>query len=348
VDLPVLMQERLDGALPDRRMFLDYCHLTSAGIRLLTEAVAEAALRLLGADGVVDLKSAVGELGPSPEVDADAHFMAAVHCTRWGQSGELLAWHCAEALRLSSGIAEKMKSYLEAFQRSGPPWLGRGFSGLAGPRGSPAYRYFCEISPFVDKDLHEQALVEAIGSTLGAVEPPQSEDGRLEIDLLSRDHFAANSLNSVKYATLQKAFVEFYEPISRFVVFLNDRVRFRCELTYRTAAAEAERDIAVWLNRVEVGVFPASVNWASVELDDLALVSGRNELAIIWPPPRDVAQARLRQSKAEIRRNVLPNPLVDFGHLYRLRLAIASADDATPRKAETPIPSLPSTIPTAG
>ena len=278
-------------------------------------------------------------------MDADAHFMAAVHCARWGQSAELLTWHCAEALRLSPGIIAKMKVYLDAFQRSSPPWLDRGFPGLAGPRGSPTYRYFCEIGPFVDRDVHEAALVEVIGSALGAVEPPPSEDRQLEINLLSRDHFTANSLNSVKYAMLQKAFVEFYEPISRFVIFLNDRVRFRCELTYRTVATEGERDIVVWLNRVEVGVFPASVNWVSVKLDDLALMSGRNELAIIWPPPKNVAQAHLRQSKAETRHNVLPNPLVDFGHLYRLRLAIVSTDDATPERVRHQIPSVPSTIP---
>ncbi len=330
VDLPMLMRERLDGALPDRRMFLDYCHLTAAGIRLLTEAVAATALPLLGADGVVDLEGAVGELGPSPEVEADAHFMAAVHCARWGQSGELLSWHCAEALRLSPAITEKMKVYLDAFRRSSPPWLDRGFAALAGPRGSPTYRYFCEISPFVDEDLREKAVIDAIGSTLGVGKPVLSKDRGLEINLLSRDHFATDSLNSVKYGLRQKAFLEAYEPTSRFVIHLNDRLRCRCELTYRTPTAETAQTIAVWLNRVQVGAFPATMNWASVNFDNLALVSGRNELAIIWPPPKDVAQLRLRQSKAEIRRNVLPNPLVDFGQLYQLRLAIVSTDDATP------------------
>ena len=48
-------------------MFLDYCRLTSAGIRGFTEAVAAVALPLLGADPAVDLKSEVAELGPSPE-----------------------------------------------------------------------------------------------------------------------------------------------------------------------------------------------------------------------------------------------------------------------------------------
>ncbi len=99
VDLPRLMRERLGGELPDRRMFLDYCHLTSAGIRLLTEAVAATALRLFGITATVDLRSALERLGPPPDVDADAHFMAAVHCSRWHQSAELLEYHCAEAAR---------------------------------------------------------------------------------------------------------------------------------------------------------------------------------------------------------------------------------------------------------
>ena len=143
----------------------------------------------------------------------------------------------------------------------------------------------------------------------------------------------------MNFALRQKAFVEVYEPISRFLLFLNNRHRFQCELTYRTPAAAAEQEVAVRLNRVEVGVFPASVKWASVKIADLDLVDGRNELAIIWPPLKDVGQAHLRQSGQEIRRNTPPNPLADFGDVHRLRLTIVSGDHPTKQKTEDTMPA---------
>jgi hypothetical protein len=332
VDLPQLMRERLDGQLPDRRMFLDYCHLTSAGIRLLTEAVAGVALQLFGVDARVDLGSALEELGPPAEIDADAHFMAAVHCARWHQSTELLEYHCAEAARLSSRFAEKANGYLDSFRRPGPPWLGRHFPALIGPRRSPTYRYFCEIDPFAEKEVQDEILVAAIDKTFRQLAlPKQYIGGRLrsglapgdaEINLLSPDHFVVNHLNSVSYSLQRKSFVEAYEPVSRFVVPLNERTEFRLKMTYRTLVAEAE--LTIHVNGVEAGAFPASQDWRSVELSHLVLNGGRNELAIAWPRGRGATKDRILHSVEQLRRGILPNPLVEFGQCHGLRLVKVS------------------------
>jgi hypothetical protein len=334
VDLPQLIRERLDGQLPDRRMFLDYCHLTSAGIRLLTEAVARIALRLFGVDARVDLRSALEELGPPPDIDADAHFMAAVHCARWQQSAELLWYHCAEAARLSSGIADKMNGYLDTFKRAGPPWLGRRFPAIIGHRRSPTYRYFCEIDPFAEKKVQDEILVAAIDKTMRELAlPNQHVNGRLrsalapgdaEIDLLSHDHFAVNHLNSVSHSLVRKSFFEAYEPVSRFVVPLKERIEFRLKMTYRTPAAEADHDLTIHLNGVEAGAFPASRDWRSVELSNLVLNGGRNELAITWPRGRGATKDVILHSVGQLRRGILPNPLVEFGHCHGLRLVKVS------------------------
>jgi hypothetical protein len=338
VDLPQLIRERLDGQLPDRRMFLDYCHLTSAGIRLLTEAVAGVALRLFGVDAIVDLRRALEKLGPPPDIDADAHFMAAVHCARWQQSAELLEHHCAEAARLSSGIAEKMNGYLDAFRRAGPPWLGRRFPALIGPRRSPTYRYFCEISPFADKEVRNEILVAAIEKTMRELAlPNQHVDGRLrsalapddtEIDLLLHNHFAANCLNSLSHSLQRKSFLEAYERVSRFVVPLNESTEFRLKMTYRTPAAEADHDVTIHVNGVDAGAVPASRDWRSVELGNFVLNGGRNEVAITWPRGPGATKDRIQHSVGQLRRGILPNPLVEFGHCYRLRLVKVSTGQA--------------------
>ena len=93
-------------------------------------------------------------LRASPETEADAHFMAAIHCARWCQSGDLIRFHCDEAARLCPGVVERMASYLDAFGQAGPPWLRQRFSRLIGAPRSPTYRYFSEVSPFAEETLH--------------------------------------------------------------------------------------------------------------------------------------------------------------------------------------------------
>lgn len=45
IDLPRVLGEWVNGAFPDRRLFMDYCHLTAEGLRVAMAAIAEALLR---------------------------------------------------------------------------------------------------------------------------------------------------------------------------------------------------------------------------------------------------------------------------------------------------------------
>ncbi|HEX5883166.1 MAG TPA: hypothetical protein VFY67_01340, partial [Pyrinomonadaceae bacterium] len=47
VDLPALLKQYLNGEIPDRRLFLDYCHLTTEGIQITMSAAASCVLRAL-------------------------------------------------------------------------------------------------------------------------------------------------------------------------------------------------------------------------------------------------------------------------------------------------------------
>ncbi len=227
-----------------------------------------------------------------------------------------------------------MNSYLDAFGRAGPPWLGRRFPALIGPRGSPTYRYFCEISPFADKELRDEILLAAIDKSMREFARPIRHADRgsgsdlapvaAEIDLLRHNHFAANRLNSVSHSLQRNAFFEAYEPVSRFVVALNESVEFRLEITYRTPTAEADHALTIQVNGVDAGAFPASRDWRSVDLGNLVLNSGSNELAITWPRARGATKDRIQHSVAQLLRGIPPNPLVEFGHCHRLRLVQGS------------------------
>lgn len=120
VDLPSVFAER--ETVPGRRFFLDYCHLTSEGIRTAMAAVAsEIAGRLAGREVERGAFERV-DVPVSGAAEATARFGAAVHgahrlLTLDGERPILEHW-CREALAASPGIADAMLDLVAA--RSSP------------------------------------------------------------------------------------------------------------------------------------------------------------------------------------------------------------------------------------
>jgi hypothetical protein len=124
VDLPRVLEE-LSGELPGRRAFLDYCHLTSWGIRAAMAAAAGPLLAAWGVSGA-DPEALRGHASaPEPRLEAEAHFAAAVHNAHWGQAYNVVRRLCDEALRQNPGIAEALRCYLDFLARRAPAWASR-------------------------------------------------------------------------------------------------------------------------------------------------------------------------------------------------------------------------------
>ncbi len=125
VDLPRCFAAWQDGQLPGRRLFLDYCHLTSEGIRVAMAATASEVAALLDAErphpSLESLAQAVPPL--PPHLEAAAHFGAAIHGAHWGQSFPIVSFHCHEAARRSPEMAQAMRVYLEIQARQAPTWM---------------------------------------------------------------------------------------------------------------------------------------------------------------------------------------------------------------------------------
>lgn len=127
VDLPAVFAEHTGSRLPDRRLFLDYCHLTVEGIRVAMAAVAAEVLRLSGMreagmiEGEPDWRrvlSSTPEPRLAPEVEATARLGAAIHGAHRlltaGAKRPILEHWCAAALDASPGIAETFRDLVEA------------------------------------------------------------------------------------------------------------------------------------------------------------------------------------------------------------------------------------------
>jgi len=122
VDLPAIFAQHTGSLLPDRRLFLDYCHLTVEGIRVAMAAVAAEVLRLSGLiEGEPGLRALLASTPApriSPEAEATARLGAAIHGAHRlltvGPKGPILEHWCAAALDASPGIAETFRDLADA------------------------------------------------------------------------------------------------------------------------------------------------------------------------------------------------------------------------------------------
>ncbi len=113
VDLPGLFADQGSPSLADRRLFLDYCHLSAEGIELAMAAVAEKILEHRGRE----LASvSLAPLGIEPAVEALARLGAAVHGAHrllavGDKRSDLEHW-CREALAADPTVAGAMRDLL--------------------------------------------------------------------------------------------------------------------------------------------------------------------------------------------------------------------------------------------
>jgi hypothetical protein len=136
VDLRPVFAAHTGSLLPGRRLFLDYCHLTSEGMRVALAAVAVEAARLAprpGGSGAragaawTDLLRGGGGPAVAPEAEATARIGAAVHGAHRLLATGRLAPHlepwCTEALALSPAAADTFVDLAEARAAAVPAGL---------------------------------------------------------------------------------------------------------------------------------------------------------------------------------------------------------------------------------
>jgi hypothetical protein len=131
VDLREVFAEHTGSALPGRRLFLDYCHLTRESIQVAMAAVTAEVLRLSGmTETDEDWRSLLARLPEptiTPEAEATARLGAAVHSAHRllsvGPKQEILEHWCRSALEASPGVKSAMLDLLEARSAPGPAVL---------------------------------------------------------------------------------------------------------------------------------------------------------------------------------------------------------------------------------
>ncbi|MBF0153813.1 MAG: hypothetical protein HQL64_08750 [Magnetococcales bacterium] len=97
IDLPECFDTWLDGELPGRRLFFDYCHLTVEGTAVAAAVMTATILERLDGHKADWRVLAAQAPKPAGTVISRAHLFAAMHNASWGQPAGLVRHHARKA-----------------------------------------------------------------------------------------------------------------------------------------------------------------------------------------------------------------------------------------------------------
>ncbi|MBF0272420.1 MAG: hypothetical protein HQL98_10190 [Magnetococcales bacterium] len=292
IDLPSRFATWLEGAIPGRRSFFDYCHLTAEGTAMVASALVVAIRERL--EGAQTDWHALMTRAPAPNqgIIRRAHLFAAMHNASWGQSRELVRHHAEQA----SG-------------QDGPVTLATFMADLACRRLPGA---LCDLFPEVLQaddlfatfrladmgprrhDLLAEELTRAFQKT-----DPQLPD-RIQQRLLQAHALDASPIDLLDpyyHITTwcqpegdwwkQSLHFKAYDRVSRFLLVIADPSRnIRLTITHRIPpASHPDGALAVQINQTRLPALPLHTAWTTTTLSIPAqlLVAGKNEITLHWP-----------------------------------------------------------------
>ncbi|HKQ04038.1 MAG TPA: hypothetical protein VJ464_02820 [Blastocatellia bacterium] len=305
VDLPLAFNEYLKGELPDRRLFVDHCHLTSDGIRLAMSATAARLLQRL--TGAAPHWSALADrrIAPPADVEAEAAFLAAVHNAHWWQSGDLVDHFCQRAVDHSPKVAQMITTFSELQTRRPPMLMSRSAEQFAKLGAGLIQFYTVQYSKHLLDEVFLNAIERAarrLGVDRGRLEKLQQQEhsvARKDNNLL--DYYycsAARQPRELMWAfavqglspllRMRSDYYKAYGQTSRFIFVGESDCPVGLRLTCRLPrGGRAEGDIAVEVNGTPLGELAVTRDWQSwqITVGEALVRDGLNEVVIHWPLP---------------------------------------------------------------
>ena len=343
VDLPEVFAEYSGGALPDRRLFTDYCHLTEEAIRVAMAATASAVLDKLRQQppGLESLLSAA----PSapPKVRAEAGFLAAVHNAHWWQPADIVKYHCATALEASPHVADIMRTFAELQADAAPASLSAAGERLAS-LGDQSARYLVNSRQVLDPILQE-CIAECLSDRGVDIRVPVRR--RLQkthsvasapCDLLNLYFLSAGGQpQEMVWVGGRPAGSELQSAPDYYKAFnIESRFAFVCEagavvelaITLRLPGTPGPNpNVRLTVNEVGVATICASDVWTThmVALPSGVVVDGMNHLSLRWPLPLRMDAGRRASATRENECGRRAALFAVFGEVHALIARMAAA-----------------------
>jgi hypothetical protein len=346
VDLPTRISESLAGALPDRNLFLDSCHMTIEGMRLAMACTAESLLPLLGKRKMGWRELNVHEFHMDRRVLAEAHFNAARMNARSGQSYEIVRFHFKKAIEHTPEVINLGVLFAGLCLRHMPYMMCRTFEELLSRRdvfpsisslaaGSPVRRVHFNL-------LEIQALKDAIAESI-----PEAGE---RIDRLLRDEHAVEiqevNLLSAPYCDIPFEHLGFewwegaiylraYEPQSLFHLICDRPDPIQLKLTCRLRCQPmGDETVSVVVNGCLIDSSKVSTRWTqhTCTIPAENLRGGVNSLVLAWPEPQESLEERVEKITMELERseplnrwNRLPDIYPVYGEVHAFSAAARNA-----------------------
>jgi hypothetical protein len=319
VDLREVFSGATGSPLPGRRLFLDYCHLTSEGIHLAMAAVAAEVLDLSGMP--FSSPPAFPILETPPEVEATARLGAAVHTAHRlltvGPKRPILEHWCAAALEASPGIAEALRDLVEARCAPCPAVLTAAQQrNLASP-----YRLLLQHGwrwDHLDADLLEvlpgNHPLRAPTEGTDLTEPPWLWE---PLERFYPEVMRFEDLS--ERATFRSPW-----PESSFCLVWDGTADVEIEPTLRLpAAVPGERrsgNVRFAVNGEEVGALEAAERWRrkTLFIPRRFLKPGLNRLTLHWPLPETDGATALEAALQRLEQGLAADLFPVFGEIFSL------------------------------
>jgi hypothetical protein len=331
LDLPSHFREYLSGGLPDRRLFLDYCHLTAEGISVAMAATASWLLKVLNGKEVTAQSLARQAPSPGKRTEAEVAFLAAVHNAHWHQDYKLISYYCNKALDLAPEIASLMLKFADVQSRRIPVLFCQSAREIAEMQWPSVERHIFYGRPQqLDRTLFD-AVLEALKShgldgwkEVAGIRREEHSIALRPANLL--DYYYSSSsvqpretlwLNPVIPARKKNHFYRAYWRESKFFFVGEAGTPVHLSLTCRVPDA-CEESVRVEVNGSLQAEIVAANEWLSWDIlvPESVAVSGLNTVVIRWPTPLFSMDEAVSSVTEDIAHKLLPEFYCAFGEIH--------------------------------
>ena len=365
VDLPEVFRKpsSFQDVLPDKTLFLDYCHLTISGMAWAMEAVVRAIFTLmvdeeaLEAVDILDLVNTENLTNITDEVFATTYFGAAIHnahrlCSVI-EKREILVYWCRAALAQSPSIHQAMIDFVAARSLPYPAVL-----------TAEQQRIF--NSPYLLQHQHgwkyphlDAEMIRAILAALAEWDPLWAAE--------ALDKLVENATLTTEPISLLNPYYD-AEPLRRFFPEVIPTPDITGWAIYRAAWPESrfcfvvdgtadisltmsirlpfqglnDSTVELLINGRRVGTVMAGRSWMpyKIEVDGRFLRRGLNELAVKWPFPDVKKEAMWEDVIGRLERGHEANLHPVFGEIERLTVEMKQAEVDITNKTPSVTPTL--------
>lgn len=293
VDLPAIFTEQEGGALPGRKLFLDYCHLSEEGIQL---AMAAAARQLVSSlcnkeVGLQDFRPE--KFRADNDVKAIAYLCAAVHNAHYGQTHDVLDYLCETAVQASPVAIEIMTNFVDFASRRISTTLCKSHEKLVEKEWINQYGGGIGFLHKREQKIMDLALVDAMTGALKRAGVDLTQEVK---SLRKREHsvnrrkvnLLESFYNITAYDTfpgLTPGYYQSRDVESAFYFVADPGAPVDLKITYRTPHRNSTGDkVKFEINGLQIADFSASDRWVThtFTIPAAGLVDGINKLIVTW------------------------------------------------------------------